>query len=226
LDLKRRLSILKDVAHGMAYLHHHCSPAIVHCDLKPSNVLLDETMTAHVGDFGISRLINDSTAAAAAASGDTSSHVIGSVGYIAPEYGTGGRPSMKGDVYSYGILVLEMITGKKPTDAVLSEEEQSLQSWVGDAFPDRLLEVIDRTLAEEIRMEDESHDASEFMGYGIVVLLAKIGLMCSKRDPHERPTLREVEASLEQLVAKIQKNSENELNRLGEVTDEAISESD
>eukprot|EP00253_Pinus_taeda_P026457 PITA_26457 len=229
LDLKRRLSILKDVAHGMAYLHHHCSPAIVHCDLKPSNVLLDETMTAHVGDFGISRLINDSTAAAA--SGDTSSHVIGSVGYTAPEYGTGGRPSMKGDVYSYGILVLEMITGKKPTDAVLSEEEQSLQSWVGDAFPDRLLEVIDTTLVEEIRMEEEeeeheSHDVSEFMGHGIVVLLAKIGLMCSTGDPHERPTLRDVEASLEQLVAKIHKNSENELNRLGQVTDEAISESD
>eukprot|EP00253_Pinus_taeda_P033509 PITA_33509 len=222
LDLKRRLSILKDVAHGMAYLHHHCSPAIVHCDLKPSNVLLDETMTAHVGDFGISRFMNDSTAAAA--SGDTSSHVIGSVGYIAPEYGTGGRPSMKGDVYSYGILVLEMITGKKPTDAVLSEEEASLQSWVGDAFPNRLLEVIDTTLVEEIRMEE--HDVSEFMGQGIVALLAKIGLLCSKVDPHERPTLREVEASLEQLVAKIHKNSENELNRLGQVTDEAISESD
>eukprot|EP00253_Pinus_taeda_P024359 PITA_24359 len=222
LDLKRRLSILKDVAHGMAYLHHHCSSAIVHCDLKPSNVLLDETMTAHVGDFGISRLINDS--AAAAASGDTSSHVIGSVGYIAPEYGTGGRPSMKGDVYSYGILVLEMITGKKPTDSVLSEEEQSLQSWVGNAFPDRLLEVIDTTLVEEIRMEEE--DVSEFMGHGIVVLLAKIGLMCSKGDPHERPTLREVEASLEQLVAKIHKNSENELNRIVQVTDEAICESE
>eukprot|EP00253_Pinus_taeda_P033266 PITA_33266 len=229
LDLKRRLSILKDVAHGMAYLHHHCSPAIVHCDLKPSNVLLDETMTAHVGDFGIARIMNDSTAAAA--SGDTSSHVIGSVGYIAPEYGTGGRSSMKGDVYSYDILVLEMITGKKPTDAVLSEEEQSLQSWVGDAFPDRLLEVIDTTLVEEIRMEEEdeeheSHDVSEFMGHGIVVLLAKIGVMCSKRDPHERPTLREVEASLEQLVAKIHKNSETELNFLGQVMDEAISESD
>eukprot|EP00253_Pinus_taeda_P007591 PITA_07591 len=228
LDLKRRLSILKDVAHGMAYLHHYCSPAIVHCDLKPANVLLDETMTAHVGDFGISRLIND---AAAAASGDTSSHVIGSVGYIAPEYGTGGRPSMKGDVYSYGILVLEMITGKKPTDAVLSEEEQSLQSWVGDAFPDRLLEVIDTTLVEEIRMEEEdeeheSHDVREFIGHGIVVLLAKIGVMCSKGDPHERPTFREVEASLEQLLAKIHKNSENELNRLGQVTDEAISESE
>jgi Leucine-rich repeat (LRR) protein len=86
LGLKRRLSILKEVAHGMAYLHHHSSPAIVHGDLKPSNVLLDEMMTAHVGDFGISRLMisaaaqDDSTAGL----GDTSSTVIGSIGYIAP----------------------------------------------------------------------------------------------------------------------------------------------
>jgi serine/threonine protein kinase len=86
LGLKRRLSILKDVAHGMAYLHHHCSPAIVHGDLKPSNVLLDETMTAHVGDLGISCLMtsaarhDNSTAALT----DTSSLVIGSIGYTAP----------------------------------------------------------------------------------------------------------------------------------------------
>eukprot|EP00253_Pinus_taeda_P004568 PITA_04568 len=215
LSLKRRLSILKDVAHGMAYLHHNCSPAIVHSDLKPSNVLLDETMTAHVGDFGISRLMisaegqDDSTAATSV---DTSSLVIGSVGYIAPEYGIGGRPSMKGDVYSYGILVLETITGKKPTDPLFSEGAEkgksgsTLQSWVGDAFPDRLLEVIDGNLVEEIMkeegdQEEESHNG--IMGHGIAVWLASIGVRCSKGAPHERPTLREVEASLEQLVAQI-----------------------
>jgi hypothetical protein len=99
LGLKRRLSILKDVAHGMAYLHNHCSPAIVHRDLKPSNVLLDETMTARVGDFSVSRLIISaaghgySTEASGdsaghgystEASGDTSSLAIGSIGYTAP----------------------------------------------------------------------------------------------------------------------------------------------
>jgi hypothetical protein len=116
---------------------------------------------------------------------------------------------MKGDVYSYGILVLETITGKKPTDPLFSEEGQSgstLQSWVGDAFPDRLLEVIDRDLVEEIRKEEEdqvegereSHDVSEtrnaIMGHGMAVWLAKIGVMCTKEAPQERPTLREVEA--------------------------------
>eukprot|EP00253_Pinus_taeda_P007379 PITA_07379 len=256
LGLKRRLSILKDVAHGMAYLHHHCSPAIVHCDLKPSNVLLDEMMTAHVGDFGISRLMISPQAcdnSTAAASGDTSSLLVGSIGYIAPEYGIGGRPSMKGDVYSYGILLLETITGKKPTDPVFSEEGQSgstLQSWVGNAFPDRLfeviddnlveeirkeedrmLEVIDRNLGEEIRKEEddeeeESQDVSEIKGHGIAVWLTNIGMLCTKRDPHERPTLREVEASLEHLVAKIDKSSENGLNRFEKVTDQSSSESD
>eukprot|EP00253_Pinus_taeda_P010135 PITA_10135 len=224
LGLKIRLNILKDVAHGMAYLHHHCSPAIVHCDLKPSNVLLDETMTAHVGDFSISRLMispqahDDSTAAA---SGDNSSLLIGSVGYIAPEYGTGGRPSIKGDVYSYGILVLETITGKKPTDPVFSEEEgKSLQSWLGDAFPDRLMDVIDGNLVEEILKEEEDEEqesrdvSSEITGHGIAVWLAKIGVMCTRRAPHQRPTLREVEASLEQLVAKIHESSESRFSTL------------
>lgn len=218
--MKRRLSILKDVAHGMAYLHHHCSPAIVHGDLKPSNVLLDETMTAHVGDFGISCLMtsaarhDNSTAALT----DTSSLVIGSIGYTAPEYGIGGRLSLKGDVYSFGILVLETITGKRPTDPLFSEEGQSgstLHSCVGDAFPDRLMEVIDGNLVEEIRKEEEdrievkqeSHHLNEMgnaiKGRGIAVWLAEIGMLCTKEAPQDRPTLTEVETSLERLVAKI-----------------------
>eukprot|EP00253_Pinus_taeda_P023554 PITA_23554 len=196
LGLKIRLSILKDVAHGMAYLHNHCSMAIVHCDLKPSNVLLDEMMTTHVGDFGISRLmispqVRDNSTTVA--SGDTSSLLVGLIGYIALEYGTGGRPSMKGDVYSYGILLLEMIVGKKPTDLVFSEEGQSastLQSWVGSAFPDRLLEVTNENLVEEIGKEEgdeeeESHDISEIMEHVIAVWLANIGMLCTKGDPHE-----------------------------------------
>jgi hypothetical protein len=114
--------------------------------------------------------------------------------------------STKGDVYNYVILMLEMITGKRPTDPLFSEEGKSgstLQSWVGNTIPERLLEVIDRYLMEEIREKEYEHVLSKMGNYVIVVLLAEIGLRCSKEAPHNRPTLREVEALLEKLESKI-----------------------
>jgi len=113
------------------------------------------------------------------------------------EYGIGGRLSLKGDVYSFGILVLETITGKRPTDPLFSQERHSgstLKSWVGDAFLDRLMEVIAGDLAEirkeeedEVKVEQESHYLNEMRnaikGYGIAVWLANIGMMCTKEAP-------------------------------------------
>ncbi|KAH9330820.1 hypothetical protein KI387_002928, partial [Taxus chinensis] len=114
LGLSERLKIAIDVAHGMEYLHHDCSPQVVHCDLKPSNVLLDSDMTALVTDFGISRLATIPNSMDSAST--TTFALKGSIGYIAPEYGVGGSVSAKGDVYSYGILILEMVIRKRPSD--------------------------------------------------------------------------------------------------------------
>ncbi|XP_042961134.1 probable LRR receptor-like serine/threonine-protein kinase At3g47570 [Carya illinoinensis] len=117
LTLTQRLNIAIDVASALDYLHHHCEPPIVHCDLKPGNVLLDKNMVAHVGDFGLARFLLQ----------NPQQNVIstiglkGSIGYIAPEYGQGGKSSTSGDVYSFGILLLEMFIAKKPTDEMFKQ---------------------------------------------------------------------------------------------------------
>ncbi|KAH9330814.1 hypothetical protein KI387_002922, partial [Taxus chinensis] len=126
LGLSERLKIAIDVAHGMEYLHHDCSPQVVHCDLKPGNVLLDSDMTALVTDFGISRLTTAPNSRDLPST--TTIALKGSIGYIALEYGVGGIVSIKGDVYSYGIMILEMVTRKRPSDDMFVGD-MNLPKW-------------------------------------------------------------------------------------------------
>eukprot|EP01018_Ginkgo_biloba_P027325 Gb_34075 [translate_table: standard] len=135
LNLRERLKIAIDISHAMEYLHHHSPVQVVHCDLEPANVLLDENMTAHVADFGIARI----TCANSMDLYTSTIKVKGSVGYIAAEYGQGGMVSTKGDVYSHGILLLEMLTRRRPTDDMFSGG-LNLQKWVNMAFPERMVE--------------------------------------------------------------------------------------
>ncbi|KAI9117419.1 hypothetical protein K1719_011585 [Acacia pycnantha] len=131
LDLVQLVRICSDVAEGMAYLHHYSPVKVVHCDLKPSNILLDDDMTALVTDFGIARLVkcdesnpsNNSTSFSS-----TQGLLMGSIGYIAPEYGMGKHASTEGDVYSFGVILLEIVTSSPPTD-VLIHEVQHKRIW-------------------------------------------------------------------------------------------------
>ncbi|XP_050114034.1 probable LRR receptor-like serine/threonine-protein kinase At3g47570 [Malus sylvestris] len=156
LNFMQRLNIAIDVASALDYLHNHCETSIVHCDLKPSNVLLDEDMVAHVGDFGLARFLleasNDHSL-----SQTMSSQLKGSIGYIPPEYGMGGQVSILGDVYSYGILLLEMFTGKTPTDDMFIEG-LSIYKFAAMALPDHVMDVVDPSLLLDLEVDGSVND--------------------------------------------------------------------
>eukprot|EP00253_Pinus_taeda_P020251 PITA_20251 len=198
LGLRARLDIAINVAHAIKYLHHDSFVQVVHFDIKPSNVLLDEDMVAHVTDFGIAKLIGESS------TGSLSSTLAlrGSMGYIAPEYGLGGAVSSQGDVYSYGILLLEILTRKQPTSGMFIGD-LNLHSWVNLAFPDRVKEVIDNDLFIEVG----SDDFEENKVCKCLVSLLRVGLLCSKHSPNERPTMKFVVMALESIKEDLVENS-------------------
>ncbi|XP_054777284.1 LRR receptor-like serine/threonine-protein kinase FLS2 [Prosopis cineraria] len=136
-----KLNIMIDVASALEYLHSGSSTPVVHCDVKPSNVLLDENMVAHLSDFGIAKLL-----------GDTESEIytktLATIGYMAPEYGSKGAISSKGDVYSYGILLMEMLTRKNPTDDLFNES-LSLKDWVSKSTPHSIINILDVICCKE-----------------------------------------------------------------------------
>eukprot|EP00253_Pinus_taeda_P008856 PITA_08856 len=190
MGLKTRLDIAIDVAHAIEYLHHDSFVQVVHCDLKPNNVLIDEDMSGHVTDFGIARLIDETSTESLT----STLSLKGSMGYIAPEYGFGQPVSTKGDIYSYGILLLEMLTRKWPTNDMFSGD-LNLHKWVNLAFPSSVKEVIDSNLLREV----EGDEFEESNVFNCISSLIQVGLVCSKDSPNERPTMRDVVMVLENL---------------------------
>nr|DAD45364.1 TPA_asm: hypothetical protein HUJ06_003594 [Nelumbo nucifera] len=199
LSLIQRVNICSDIAEGMAYLHHHSPVRVIHCDLKPSNVLLNEDMTALVSDFGIARLVNTvggGNGGIVDNMGNSTTNMLsGSVGYIAPEYGFGSSTSTKGDVYSFGILVLEMVTRKKPTDDMFVGG-LSLHKWVKSHYNGRVERVIDPSLMRAAR--DESPEVKKMWEVAIGELL-ELGLLCTQEAPSTRPTMLDAADNLDRL---------------------------
>ncbi|CAN1831507.1 Putative receptor-like protein kinase At3g47110 [Linum perenne] len=197
LNFVQRLNVAIDIASAVDYLHNNCGTPIVHCDIKPSNVLLDEDMVAHVGDFGLARFLSTVK--------NPSSSTIGIKNlYLFLEYGMGNEVSIQGDIYSYGILLLELFTGKRPTDETF-KDGLSLHNIVKSAMSEQnTSEVVDPILLSELLRRLTSHhnhitsnsskarkDLEELMSS-----ILEIGIACSSDFPQERASMSEVLSSL------------------------------
>ncbi|XP_070014504.1 receptor kinase-like protein Xa21 [Nicotiana sylvestris] len=138
LDIMQRLNIMMDVACALEYLHHECLSPVIHCDMKPSNILLDENMVAHLSDFGISKLLGEDES-------DLYTKTLATFGYITPEYGRDGLVSTKCDVYSYGIMLMETFTRRNSNDEMF-DGDLSLKKWVSYSLPETIMDVVDANL--------------------------------------------------------------------------------
>ncbi|TVU23611.1 hypothetical protein EJB05_25986, partial [Eragrostis curvula] len=201
VTLLQRLSIVVDIADALEYLHHNNQENMVHCDIKPSNILLDENLTAHVGDFGLARFKYDSSSSSFANSTSTSSMAIrGTIGYVAPECATGGDVSRAGDVFSFGIVLLEIILRRRPTDDMFTDGLNIIK-YVEMKFPHKISQIVDPEL-QEYQHDDALSQASAAVRERTLACLVSvlgIGLQCTKASPSERMDMREVAARLHEI---------------------------
>lgn len=184
LDATQRLTIMIDVAYALQYLHHGHSTPMVHCDLKPSNILLSQDMVAHLCDFGISKLLSQE-------SSFTYTQTLATCGYVAPEYGSEGLVSTRCDVYSYGIVLMEVFTRKKPNDEMFGEN-LSLKSWILDSLPNAIVQVIDANLIRP----DKSSFSQEL---NCISAIMEVAMKCSRDSPRDRSTMGDVLEELKKI---------------------------
>ncbi|XP_077217682.1 uncharacterized protein LOC143852164 [Tasmannia lanceolata] len=173
LDWPKRLQIAIGAAQGLCYMHHSCTPPIVHRDVKSSNILLDSEFKARIADFGLARML------VRHGEPDTMSAIAGSFGYIAPEYGYTRKVGEKADVYSFGVVLLELATGREANNG--DGENTCLTEWVWHNFQesDSITGVLDEEIKEPCHLDAMN-------------TVLKVGLMCTGTLPSSRPTMKEV----------------------------------
>ncbi|CAI0628242.1 unnamed protein product [Linum tenue] len=192
LDIFKRLDILIDVASALEYLHQGYSIPVVHCDLKPSNVLLDGDLVAHIADFGISKFLG---------SGDsmTRTLTLATIGYMAPEFGMDGIVSTKSDVYSFGILVMEVFTRRNPTEESF-QEGMSMKQWVTTLVPEGVTKYADANLLNCNSNRDFKSRES------CISSIMKLALECCADTPRDRLAINDVLANLRKIKSQLQQD--------------------
>uniref|UniRef100_A0A1J3FGP0 non-specific serine/threonine protein kinase n=1 Tax=Noccaea caerulescens TaxID=107243 RepID=A0A1J3FGP0_NOCCA len=168
-----RYKIALEAAKGLCYLHHDCSPLIVHRDVKSNNILLDSNFEAHVADFGLAKFLQDS------GTSECMSAIAGSYGYIAPEYAYTLKVDEKSDVYSFGVVLLELVTGRKPVGEF--GDGVDIVQWMRkmtDSNKDSVLKVLDPRLSS-VPIHEVTH-------------VFYVAMLCVEEQAVERPTMREV----------------------------------
>ncbi|KAL8536126.1 hypothetical protein ACS0TY_011672 [Phlomoides rotata] len=180
LDWPIRKRIALGSARGLAYLHDHCDPKIIHRDVKAANILLDEDFEAVVGDFGLAKLMDYKDTHVTTA-------VRGTIGHIAPEYLSTGKSSEKTDVFGYGVMLLELITGQRAFDLarLANDDDVMLLDWVKGLLKEKKLETLVDGDLEGKYIDEE------------VEQLIQVALLCTQSSPVERPKMSEVVRMLE-----------------------------
>ncbi|XP_038879441.1 receptor-like serine/threonine-protein kinase ALE2 isoform X2 [Benincasa hispida] len=198
LDWEARIKIALGAARGLSYLHEDSSPRVIHRDFKSSNILLEHDFTPKVSDFGLARTAMDEE------SRHISTRVMGTFGYVAPEYAMTGHLLVKSDVYSYGVVLLELLTGRKPVDMSQPPGEENLVAWARPLLTSKegIDVIIDKSIDSNVPFEN-------------IAKVAAIASMCVQPEVSHRPFMGEVVQALK-LVC-------NQCNKARETSSQASS---
>jgi hypothetical protein len=177
----QRVQIAFGIARGLMYLHEECSTQIIHCDIKPQNILLDEYFTPRISDFGLAKLL-------LAEQSKTHTQRRGTVGYFAPEWFSKASISVKVDVYSFGVMLLEIICCKSSVSFAMGDEEEALIDWAYECYIEKRLEKL---------VENDEEARNDMKSLERLVIVA---IWCIQEDPSLRPTMKKVTQMLEGVV--------------------------